>query len=235
MTLIAITCRHSFADGFSLIEDEYIQALEEAGGQPLVLPPSLSPRASVATLAYARGLLLSGGNDLAPLIFGEQPHPKLETVDAQRDEQEMALVEEALKLGLPILGICRGMQTINVALGGGIIQHIEGTGDDAIQHRQKAPGWHRHHQVDVLPNTLLGSVLGEGAIGVNSYHHQAVAALGRGLTVSAWSPDGLAEAIESKNPWILGVQWHPERMYSRHREFLQIFSAFITAAKGAPR
>lgn len=231
LTLIAITCRHSFADGFSIIEDDYIRALEEAGGQPMVLPPSLSPRASVAALDYADGLLLSGGNDLSPLIFAEQPQPKLQMVDSLRDEQEMVMVEAALRKGLPILGICRGMQVINVALGGGIIQHIEEESATAIQHRQKAPGWHRHHQINVLPNTLLGSILGEGVVGVNSYHHQAVGALGRDLIVSARSPDGLVEAIESSSPWILGVQWHPERMYSRHREFFRIFSTFIAVAR----
>jgi putative glutamine amidotransferase len=226
MAVIAVTCKYSNQDELSFIKDGYIQALEQAGGLPVVLPPSLSPAASVKALDKMDGLLLSGGDDLSPLIFAQQPHPRLGEVDALRDEQEFALVKAALKLGLPIMGICRGLQVINAALGGTILQHINEDDVKAIQHRQNAPGWHRHHHVRIHPETMLAEALGHGDVGVNSFHHQAVDKVPPGLTISAVSPDGLVEALECREPWILAVQWHPERMFARHPEFLRLFELF---------
>jgi len=231
LAIIAVTCKHSNEDGISFIKDGYIEAIEQAGGQPVVMPPSLSPAASAEILRHLDGLLLSGGDDLSPLFFAQQPQPRLGEVDALRDEQEIALVNEALKLGLPILGICRGLQVLNVALGGTILQHIDEDGVHAIQHRQNAPGWHRHHHVRIQPETMLADALGKGDIGVNSFHHQVVDKVAPGLTISATSPDGLVEALESREPWILGVQWHPERMFAQHPEFLRLFELFCTRCK----
>lgn len=228
MPLIAVTCRHSHQQGVSHIQDAYVQAVEKAGGLPVVLPPSLSPAASVDILSRMDGLFLSGGSDLSPSFFGKPPHPRLGEVEALRDEQEIALVKAALGLGLPIFGICRGMQVINAALGGTILQHIDEDRVGAIQHRQEAPGWHRHHQVEIVPGTMLAAALGPGAIGVNSFHHQVVDQVAPGLTISAASPDGLVEAFESREPWILGVQWHPERMIARYPEFLGLFELFCS-------
>ncbi len=231
MVLIALTCRHSHQDGVSHIQDPYVKAVEQGGGLPVVLPPSLSPAASVDILSRMDGLFLSGGSDLSPYFFGQQPHPRLGEVEALRDEQEIALVKVALELGLPILGICRGMQVINAALGGTIIQHIDEDRASAIQHTQNAPGWYRQHQVKIVPGTMLAATLGTGEIGVNSFHHQVVDQVAPGLTISATSPDGLAEAFESREPWILGVQWHPERMIVRYPEFLGLFELFCNRCK----
>jgi len=223
---------HNHGERRSSISDGYIEALEAVGTTPVVLPPSMSPEASARALQRMDGLLLSGGPDMSPLYFDQQPRPNLGSIDAYRDEQEIAMVKEAYKLGLPIFGICRGVQIINAVLGGTIHQHIYPDGPDAIQHRQSAPGWHRHHHIEVRPGTILASAIGEGCIGVNSYHHQVVEKIAPGLVISATSPDGLVEAIEATRPWILGVQWHPEMMWQRYPEFLRLFEVFAAACKG---
>ena len=169
---------------------------------------------------------------MSPLFFGQQPKPNLGNIEAYRDEQEIALVKEAHLLGLPMFGICRGMQVINAVLGGTILQHLSSEGSDAIGHNQKAVGWHRHHHIDVISGSILASALGEGIIGVNSFHHQGVEKLAPGLVVSATSPDGLVEAIEGTDPWILGVQWHPEIMWQRYPEFVRLFEVFAAACRG---
>lgn len=232
MATIAITCMHNYQGGYSRISDGYIKAIEQAGGGPIVLPPALSPSAGVKLLSLADGLLLTGGNDLSPFLYGREPHPQLGDGAVRRDEQEPLLIKEALRLGLPILGVCRGMQIINVTLGGTIIQHINQEGPEAIQHRQNSPGWRRHHHVDIKSGTRLAGILGSGAIGVNSHHHQAVEKLAPGLEVSAYAPDGTIEAVESASPWITGVQWHPEMMFEHYPEFLKIFQAFVAACAG---
>lgn len=228
MPLIAVTCMYDDKERRSFLKDGYIQALERVGAVAAVLPPSLSPQASAQALSRMDGLLLSGGTDVAPLRYGQQPRPNLGPVDPLRDEQEFALVRKAIELGLPILGICRGMQVINAVLGGDLIQHIDGN----IQHQQQAPGWHRHHSVRIEPGTILARALGRSELGVNSFHHQAVGTVAPGLKVSARSPDGIIEAVESSEPWILAVQWHPELMWQRHEEFLGIFRAFVGACRG---
>lgn len=232
MTLVAVTCKRSYENGFSYLEDGYIEALAQSGCGAVILPPLLPPTESCAILRSMDGLLFSGGGDLSPLWFAQQPHPNLGEVDVLRDEQEMALVKEAIRLGLPILGICRGLQVINAALGGALLQHLETNAPGAIQHRQSAPGWQPHHSVRIMPGTMLAEVLGEGVIDVNSFHHQAVEKAAPDLVVSAAAPDGVLEALESRRPWIMAVQWHPERMFKKYREFSGIFSAFAAACQG---
>lgn len=232
MTLIALTCMHNYKDRRSSIADGYIEALEKVGATPVVLPPSLSPQASAKALQGMDGLLLTGGPDMSPLYFGQQPQPGLGSIDVLRDEQEVALIKEAYRLGKPMLGICRGMQMINAVLGGTIIQHLKLEGPTAIQHQQRAVGWHKYHHVEVRPGTILASAIGDGIIGVNSFHHQVVDEIAPRLVVSATSPDGLVEAIEGVEPWILGIQWHPEMMWKRYPEFLGLFKVFAAACKG---
>ena len=232
MTLIALTCMHSHKDRRSSLSDSYIEALEPTGVTPVVLPPSLSPQASARALQGMKGLLLTGGVDMSPLRFGQQPDPGLGSIDAYRDEQEIAMVQEALRLGLPMFGICRGVQVINAVLGGTIVQHLSSDVPQAIQHNQRGAGWNPHHHIEVKPGTVLASALGEGTIGVNSFHHQVVDKLAPGLVASATSPDGMVEAIEGIDPWVLGVQWHPELMWQRYPKFLRLFEIFAAACKG---
>ena len=232
MATIAVTCGHSYQKEASQIGSAYIEAVEQAGGLAVVIPPSLSPTAGAKVLNQVDGLLLTGGNDLSPFLYGQQPHPQLGDLDPFRDELEPVLVKEAVGRGIPVLGICRGMQVTNASLGGTIVQHIDQSSAKAIQHRQNPPGWRRHHHVDVKGGTRLASILGEGVIGVNSHHHQAVDKLAPSLKISALAPDGVIEAFESDSPWILGVQWHPEIMIKRYPEFLKIFISFIAACSG---
>lgn len=232
MIAVAVTCWHVEAEKRCYMQDGYIQALEKVGLLPLVLSPALSPVASIRALDFVSGLLLSGGDDLAPLHFGQQPVAQMGYVDARRDEQELALFAEARRREMPVFGICRGMQVINAALGGTIIQHLWQNRPDALQHRQNAPRWHRHHHVEIKEGTILATALGAGSIGVNSYHHQALDRLGPGLVVSATSPDGLVEAVEQTNPWLLAVQWHPEVMWQQYPEFIELFRVFALACGG---
>lgn len=232
MRLIAVTCMHNCSEQRSSISDGYIGALERAALTPVVIPPSLSPQASVRGLERMDGLLLSGGNDVAPLRYGQQPRPEIGALDVLRDEQEFALVKKAFDLGIPVFGICRGAQVLNVALGGTLIQHIHANGPEGIQHCQNGQSWQCHHHIEVKPGTMLASALGAGIVAVNSHHHQAVDKIAPGLTVSATAPDGLIEGIECADPWILGVQWHPEMMWQHHPEFLHLFEIFSRACKG---
>lgn len=232
MIYIAVTGTHNHKDGYSSINDSYVKALEEAGAIPVMLPTSLSPEKSVQALERMDGLLFSGGPDMSPLYFGQQPQPDLGSVDHIRDEQEIALFKAALERGLPMLGICRGIQVLNVLMGGTIIQHLGANRENAIQHKQLAPSIYPHHLVEIRGGTIVGKALGEGTIAVNSCHHQAVGQVAPGLTVSAVAPDGVVEAIESVSPWILGIQFHPERLYPRQRKFLNVFHAFVAACRG---
>ncbi len=232
MIPVAVTTWHNEEENRCFLEDGYVMAMEQVGLLPLLVSPALSPSAAADILDSARGLLLAGGDDISPLYYKQQPLAGLEYVDARRDELEFALAAEALKRKMPIFAVCRGMQVINVAMGGTLVQHICQSKPDAMQHRQNSPQWHRHHQVTVRPGSLLAQALGEGLVGVNSTHHQAVDEVAEGLIISATTADGMVEAIERANPWLLAVQWHPERMWQRYPEFLQLFRLFAQACQG---
>lgn len=229
MKLVAVTCWHDYKENRSNIAEAYITSLEAVGLIPVVLPPSLSPAASAGALTGMAGLVLSGGDDLSPLVMGEEPEAFLGSVDPLRDEQELALITEARRLGLPILGICRGMQALNAALGGGIIQHLAQERPGAVQHTQKSPCWSRHHTIEIAPGTMLAEVFGTSKLGVNTIHHQGVGQIAPNFQASAWAADGVVEAIECSSPWMVGVQWHPEAMCGRYPEFLKLFKAFAAA------
>lgn len=209
----------------------YCSRIESAGALPLLIPP-LDPAGAMIMVESLDGLLLSGGGDVAPLYYGQEAQPGLGEVDLQRDAWEFALVRAALPLGLPLLGICRGLQLINIALGGTLIQDLGGAG--CLQHRQQAPGSHASHTIEILPQTRLAIHLaGEGCLAVNSFHHQAPAAVAPGLRKAALAPDGVIEALEdSLHPFLLGVQWHPETL--QHPASESLFKAFVSAAAGSP-
>lgn len=233
MTFVAVTCSHSYKEERSYINDSYVQALEEAGAIPILLPPSLSPEKSVRALERADGLFFTGGPDMSPLLTGHQPLPNHGYIHPERDAQEIALFKAAQERRLPIMGVCRGIQVINLLMGGKISQHLADNRENAIQHQQQAPSWYGHHNVDVREGTILAKALGkQGNVAVNSFHHQGVIEVAPGLQASAVAPDGVIEAIESVSPWILGTQFHPEKLYPRHGEFLNVFHAFVAACRG---
>jgi len=225
--LIGITVNRDYDRGRLWLPYAYSRRIEEAGALPLLLPPMDDPAAAAALAGSLQGLLLSGGGDLAPLYYGENPHPLLDEVDPQRDAWEYALAGAALARHLPVLGICRGLQLLNVLLGGTLIPDISRGG--SMQHWQKAPRSYPSHSVEILPQTRLAEILGEGHIAVNSFHHQAPGAVAPGLKKAAVAPAGVIEALEDpRHPFLLGVQWHPEAL--EHPASALLFRAFVDAA-----
>jgi putative glutamine amidotransferase len=174
----------------------------------------LAPDHAAAALGGVRGLVLTGGEDVAPQRYGAAPHPRLGTVDASRDATEVALIDAARQRRLPILAICRGIQILNVALGGTLYQDLDSERPGTLSHSDEAS----RHGVRVAPGSLLERTLGTQSATVNSRHHQAIRDLAPGLKAVAWAEDGVIEAAEPKSaddPWIVAVQWHPEDLTER--------------------
>lgn len=210
---------------------DYIQAVQQAGGVPLVLPIIEGKELVHQQMECVDGLLLSGGYDVCPLLYGEEPMYGLETVCLERDAYELELVKEALRLKKPIFGICRGLQLLNVAFGGTLYQDIRFALPSALQHNQKAKPEDVTHSVTILPETHLHQIMQESSLLTNSFHHQTIKNLAPGLTVNAQTIDGVIEGIEGQEDlFVLGVQWHPELMIGKHPEMLKLFQAFIDAS-----
>ena len=189
-------------------------ALEAAGLVPLIIPPLTGKGAAAAVLDSVAGLMLTGGGDIDPARYGERRHEKVRNVNVARDATEVALVEEARRRRTPVLAICRGIQVLNVALGGTLVQDIPSQCPGALAHDEDTPRNSRSHDISVERGTLIASAIGTEHCSVNSFHHQSVNSLGQGLKVTARSPDGVIEGIESESEdwWVLAVQWHPEEM-----------------------
>lgn len=217
----------------------YLSAIITAGGLPLLVPVGLDEMRLFRALDEADGLLLAGGEDIAPALFGEEPHPKLGTVDAERDAAEMVLARRALEMGMSLLAICRGIQVLNVATGGTLYQDILSQVPGALKHDCFYPDYprdHIAHTVAVASDSHLAAIVGQtvgspAAVPVNSLHHQAVKALGAGLRAVAQAPDGIVEAVEGTgDAWVLGVQWHPEELACARADMRALFRAFVEAA-----
>lgn len=212
----------------------YVRAIEAAGGIPVVMPP-LALADAPSLVARLDGIVLSGGPDLAPAAYDALPHPELGTTEPALDAFEYALIVEALRLDLPILGICRGAQALNVARGGALHQHLPEVVGDAVAHRQSEDGRRPTHVVEIVAGTRLARVLGTRRLAVNSFHHQAVQRLGSGLRVSAWAEDGTIEAIEDPaRPFVVAVQWHAETLVDGSEQRL-LFDELVAVAAGVSR
>ena len=216
------------------IADTYTTAIEAAGGVPVIIPPQAGNISEIIGVLDA--LLLSGGGDIDPSRFGDTDiHPNTYGIHQGRDELELALVVEALDRDLPILCICRGIQTLNVALGGTLIQDVQDQFSDSIQHRQmetNIPKEDASHPVACVPGTLLEATYDATVVQVNSFHHQGLRDVAAPLRVAGTAPDGLIEAVDYPGKsWVLGVQWHPEMMYAAHPEHLKPFAALVEAAR----
>ena len=217
--------------GTFLLRHDYVRSVDRAGGMPLVLAP-VGPDRVGDMLDRVRGLVLTGGSDVDPVFYGAAPHPNLGGVVHERDVFEMALTREALVRDLPILAICRGHQLLNVATGGTLIQDIPSEVIGARDHDPERERWEAAHDVRILPGTRLHAILGKDKVAVNSFHHQAVAEIGRGLTVSAWSlGDRIIEGIEMPGRFVIGVQWHPEGFWNQPEGFQPLFDALVAAAR----
>jgi len=207
----------------------YLRAVERAGGLPVVLPP-LELHRIAPLLDRLSGVLLSGGPDLDPAAYGRAAHPELGPTEPQLDAFEVQLAREADARGLPILGICRGAQALNIARGGTLHQHLPDVTDGSIAHRQRQPGSKVTHQVRIAHKSRLTAVVGTRQMAVNSFHHQGIDQLGRGLHAVAWAEDGVIEAVESRGrSFIMGVQWHAETLVDDSAQ-LALFRRLVAAS-----
>jgi putative glutamine amidotransferase len=217
-------------DELFALRDDYVRAVEDSGGLPLVFAPGV-PEDAGPLLDHVSGLVLSGGADVDPRLYGEEPHPRLGRVIPERDAFELALCREALERRLPILAICRGQQVLNVATGGTLFQDIPSQVSGAHDHDPETERWATSHTVTIVPGTRLRAILGADTVAVNSFHHQAVRTPGAGVVISAHSEDGIVEGIEIPDqPFAVGVQWHPEAFWDRGASFQQLFEALAGAA-----
>jgi putative glutamine amidotransferase len=222
ITTYVTTARWSYWDReVALVPAAYVQAVEQAGGRPVLIPPS--DEAVDETLAALDGLVFSGGSDLDPELYDQEPHDETFGIVPQRDRAELALLEAALERDLPVLAVCRGSQVLNVARGGDLVQHLPDVVGD--EKHKEVPGEYAHHDVAIEPKTRLGGLIGEHAP-VKSHHHQGFGRLGTGLRESAWAEDGTVEAIEDpRRRFALGVLWHPEA-----GEDMKLFEALVGEA-----
>ncbi|MDQ3742518.1 MAG: gamma-glutamyl-gamma-aminobutyrate hydrolase family protein [Actinomycetota bacterium] len=202
----------------------YPGAVSKGGGAPLIVPPFAPEKDVEAILERVDGVLLSGGPDIHPCLYGEEEHPKLGPTDIGLDRFEIALTRRALERGLPLLGICRGAEVLNVARGGTLVQHLDG-------HRQEEEARVPTHDVRVEEGSRLAAILGTTRAAVNTYHHQAVETLGADVRAVAWAEDGVVEAIEIAGAaFAVGVQWHAEGLIDEPRH-CALFSRFVDAAR----
>ena len=216
---------------------DYEESVRRAGGDVRVLDAAAHSAADV--IASVDGLLLTGGGDVRPELYGAAVHPTFDPAEPGRDEYEMELVRRAYEKDLPVLAICRGIQLLNVARGGTLIQDIPDEVGNSVEHRIKEPRFAIAHDVWLTTDSLLERTLRErleeaDSCAVNSRHHQAPKDLGEGLIASATAPDGVIEALEDPNRrFVLGVQWHPENFY-RTGEFRSLFEGLVNAARAKP-
>ena len=207
----------------------YMRAVEFAGGIPVVLPP-LGADLIAPLVDRLSGICLSGGPDLDPHGYGDGPDPHLGPTEPDLDAFELALAKVADQRRMPVLGICRGCQALNVARGGTLHQHIADFTDGTIEHRQAAPGRMPTHSVKIDPHYARQARRGVSETDVNSFHHQSAARLGKRLKAVAWSPDGVIEGIESSGPYLyLGVQWHAESLVELP-EHIALFRSLVEEA-----
>jgi len=230
MPVIGITCHMDYSAGKFILAHYYVKVIERCAGIPFILPPASHDAVIDKYSEMLDGLLLTGGVDVDPLLFGEQPAGTRE-ITPERDTFEIKLVRKFMSLNKPILGICRGIQVLNIAAEGSIFQDIESQVPSVIKHMQEAPRWHPTHTIEIVPGTKLGKIYRVPKAVVNTFHHQAVKDAAPGFCVSAVAADGIIEAIESlKHKFIVGVQWHPEHMVFRDKASLKLFKAFVDAS-----
>jgi putative glutamine amidotransferase len=215
----------------ALLPLNYAEKVAAAGGVPVLLPPVPGIEESIARLD---ALVLTGGGDIDPACYGAAAHPRTGRITAERDRAELDLLAAALAAGLPVLGICRGLQLLNIAQGGTLHQHLADLGPAGDAGHTPQPGTFGSHPVRVAAGSMLAGILQtDRPLAVPTAHHQAIDRLGAGLTATAWTADGIIEAAEltggRHHPFVLAVQWHPEAA-----DDARLFQALVTAAQGAP-
>jgi putative glutamine amidotransferase len=206
----------------------YVDAVRNAGAVPVIVPPQ--PENLEWLAASLDGILLAGGRDCDPRLYGETPHDSIDPLDHRREEADLALARFARERGIPTLGVCLGSQVMAVAAGGSLVQDIASQVENALKH-DSDPSDRLRHEVTIEDGTRLAAIVGPGVKDVNSSHHQSVKTAGSGMRITAHAPDGVVEAVEDPaHPFYIGVQWHPEDMGGEESSG-SLFKAFIDAAR----
>lgn len=234
--LIGITTYGRNAENHFTLPGEYVDAVRRAGGIPVLIPAGETKIDTL--LERLDGLILAGGGDLDPALYAGSQHSEIYMIDPERDTSELTLARTVAANGTPTLGICRGIQVLNVALGGSLVEHLPDEVGEAITHRIPPPGpaqisSHALHPLQVDSGTRLADILGTTKVEPASWHHQAVRRLAEGLRVVAQAEDGTIEAVElADHPWLVAVQWHPEITAADDPSQQRVFDAFVEAARG---
>ena len=225
--LVGITTYPPNATGRYELPTEYVAAVRRAGAIPVLIAPGEAEIDDL--LARLDGVILAGGGDLDPQRWGGEPHPTIEFVDADRDDLELALAERVLDEGIPTLAICRGLQVVNTVLGGTLHPHLADAVESDVPHRAE-PKWSHTHVIDAEAGSLVAEVMGAEQVEPACWHHQAIARPGAGLAITAWSPDGVIEAVElAGHPWMIAVQWHPEMTAADDQTQQRLFDGLVDA------
>ena len=235
--IVGITCNTLSGDGHSeprqSLNLAYLRAVEQAGATPIVLPNTLDSESALRYLDIIDGLLLSGGADLSPGLYGQEAHSTVTDVEPDRDRTEFALTQAAITADMPILAICRGIQTLNVALGGTLYQDLPSDRPSDIKHSQTAFGIPRSqptHTITIQQGTRLYEILGTDRMETNSMHHQAIRQAAAGFMISATASDGVVEAAEILSArYVIAVQFHPEETAPSDPLSQRLFSSFVAA------
>jgi putative glutamine amidotransferase len=208
-----------------------IAAIESVGGLPVLIPISIKDETLQAIYKRVDGVLLPGGGDIRPSVYGAEAHPLTDNIQDERDRVEIKLAQWAVQDDIPLFGICRGHQVMNVALGGTLVQDIPSEVGEEIRHNITSPRSSPAHAITIDPGSRLASIVGSTSLSVNSLHHQSVAQAAPDLCVTAYSPDGIVEALEMPGKqFVLSVQWHPEDLYANQPAMQALFRAFVEAA-----
>lgn len=209
------------------VNEDYVKAVEKAGGIPLLLPPIASEADIVAQCNLCDGFIFSGGVDINPLCYGKQPYINLSSTNLQMDKYQIALCKIILEKDKPLLGICRGHQILNIALGGTLFQDLSEIPTSTFKHVQQSKRCDVSHKVSIKDNSILSELFGN-ELYVNSYHHQSISDLGEGLDVIATAEDGIVESVQFKDKkFVLGIQWHPEMLLTGSDDMLPLFKTLV--------
>ena len=231
--IIGVTSYIGDNRSYYAINRNYLDSVAAAGGIPVTIPIINNEEDFDYYINILDGLLLTGGIDVFPLSYGENPIHQVNIVGLKRDEYELGLFKRAYDKHIPVLGICRGHQLINVALGGNLYQDIKAQVQDSLGHSPDGLAMDElYHSVNIKENSKLYEILKDGKLIVNSFHHQSIKKLGANLTATAFSTDGIIEGIEGTDrEFLLGVQWHPECLTKKYPLFLKLFEGLVSAAK----